>query len=111
MLLQYSLHAPARRDDIKVFMTDFARRFRPQLQGTADLIAKTSMSSAAGKAAARIQAPRSATSDRCSSRRDGTQMHFTGMTVLRLQNGKILEDRSDDGVTALMQLGLLKAAA
>jgi hypothetical protein len=39
-------------------------------------------------------------------------MHFAGMTVLRLQNGKILEEIGlDDGVTALMQLGLLKAAA
>jgi hypothetical protein len=39
-------------------------------------------------------------------------MRFTGMTILRLQNGKILEEIGlDDGVTALMQLGLLKAAA
>jgi hypothetical protein len=39
-------------------------------------------------------------------------MHFTGMTVLRVENGKILEEIGlDDGVTALMQLGLLKKAA
>jgi len=42
----------------------------------------------------------------------GRQMHFTGTTVLRLQNGKILEEIGlDDGVTALTQLGLLKRAA
>ena len=37
------------------------------------------------------------------------KMHFTGTTVLRLQNGKIMEELGlDDGVTALTQLGLLK---
>jgi hypothetical protein len=38
-------------------------------------------------------------------------MHFTGTTVLRVVNGKIVEEKGlDDGVTALTQLGLLKAA-
>jgi hypothetical protein len=38
-------------------------------------------------------------------------MRFTGTTVLRLQNRKIVEEIGlDDGVTALTQLGLLKAA-
>ena len=38
-------------------------------------------------------------------------MHFTGTTVLRLQNGKIVEEIGlDDGVAALTQLGLLKVA-
>ena len=38
-------------------------------------------------------------------------MHFTGTTVLRVENGKITEEIGlDDGVTALMQLGVLKAA-
>jgi hypothetical protein len=37
-------------------------------------------------------------------------MHFTGMTVLRLQDGKIVEEIGlDDGVTALQQLGLITA--
>jgi predicted ester cyclase len=40
----------------------------------------------------------------------GRKMRFTGTTVLRLKNGKIVEEIGlDDGVTALMQLGLLKA--
>jgi hypothetical protein len=39
-------------------------------------------------------------------------MHFTGTTVLRVQNGRIVEEIGlDDGVTALMQLGLLAKAA
>jgi hypothetical protein len=38
-------------------------------------------------------------------------MRFTGTTVLRLNGGKIVEEIGlDDGVTALQQLGLLKAA-
>jgi len=37
-------------------------------------------------------------------------MHFTGTTVLRIKDGKIIEEIGlDDGVTALTQLGLLKA--
>ena len=41
----------------------------------------------------------------------GRKMHFTGTTVLKVQNGKILQEIGlDDGVAALTQLGLLKAA-
>jgi hypothetical protein len=41
----------------------------------------------------------------------GRQMQFTGTTVLRLHEGKIAEEIGlDDGVTALQQLGLIKAA-
>jgi hypothetical protein len=37
--------------------------------------------------------------------------HFTGTTVLRIQNGKITQEIGlDDGVKALTQLGLIKAA-
>jgi hypothetical protein len=38
-------------------------------------------------------------------------MHFTGTTVLRLRDGRIVEEIGlDDGVAALTQLGLIKAA-
>lgn len=38
-------------------------------------------------------------------------MHFTGTTVLRLKGGRIVEEMGlDDGVKALTQLGLMKAA-
>ena len=41
----------------------------------------------------------------------GRKMQFTGTTVLRVENGKIAEEVGlDDGITALQQLGLLKAA-
>ena len=41
----------------------------------------------------------------------GRKMHFTGTTVLKVINGKIAEEIGlDDGVTALTQLGLIKAA-
>jgi SnoaL-like polyketide cyclase len=41
----------------------------------------------------------------------GRRMHFTGTTVLRLKNGRIVEEIGlDDGVTALQQLGLITAA-
>ena len=37
-------------------------------------------------------------------------MHFTGTTVRRLQDGKIVQEIGlDDGVTAPSQLGLIKA--
>jgi len=40
----------------------------------------------------------------------GRKMHFTGVTVLKLKNGKIVEEIGlDDGVTALTQLQLLRA--
>ena len=42
----------------------------------------------------------------------GRKMRFTGTTVLKVIDGRIVEEIGlDDGVTALTQLGLLKAAA
>jgi SnoaL-like polyketide cyclase len=41
----------------------------------------------------------------------GRKMRFTGTTVLRVENGMIAEEVGlGDGVTALQQLGILKAA-
>ncbi len=41
----------------------------------------------------------------------GRKMHFTGTTVLRVENRMIAEEVGlDDGVTALTQLCILKAA-
>jgi hypothetical protein len=38
-------------------------------------------------------------------------MRFTGMTVLKVENGRITEEIGlDDGVTALRQLGLIEQA-
>jgi hypothetical protein len=53
MLLKYSLHEPRRgRADIKAFTTDFRTAFfELNFWGTADLIARATMSSAGGRAA------------------------------------------------------------
>jgi predicted ester cyclase len=114
MLLQYSLHAPRRgRDDIKAFMTDFRQAF-PDLNfwGTADLIAKDDYVVGRWEGGGTHTGP--AFSDFLIGSlpaATGRKMHFTGMTVLRVVSGKILEEIGlDDGVTALMQLGLLKKA-
>lgn len=114
MLLQYSLHEPRRgRDDIKAFMTDFRRAF-PDLNfwGTADLIAEGDYVVGRWEGGGTHTGP--AFSDFLAGSlpaASGRKMHFTGTTVLRLQNGKIVEEIGlDDGVTALTQLGILKAA-
>ena len=114
MLLQYSLHAPRRgRQHVRNFMTDFRAAF-PDLKfwGAADLIAEgdyvvgrwegggTHTGPAFGDFLAGSLPPASC-----------RKMHFTGTTVLRVENGKIAEEIGlDDGVTALMQLGILKSA-
>ena len=114
MLLQYSLHAPRRgRDDIKSFMTDFRRAF-PDLNfcGAADLIAEGDYVVGRWEGGGTHTGP--AFSDFLVGSlpaATGLKMRFTGTTVLRLEKGKIVEEIGlDDGVTALRQLGLLKAA-
>jgi predicted ester cyclase len=114
MLLQYSLHEPRRgRDEIKAFMTDFRAAF-PDLGfwGTADLIAEGDYVVGRWEGGGTHTGP--AFSDFLIGSlpaATGRKMRFTGTTVLRLQNGKIVEEIGlDDGVTALTQLGLLKAA-
>jgi predicted ester cyclase len=115
MLLHYSLHAPRRgRDEIKAFMTDFRTAF-PDLNfwGTADLIAQND--SVVGRWEGGGTHTGAAFSDFLMGdlpAATGRKMHFTGITVLWLENGKILQEIGlDDGVTALMQLGLLNKAA
>ena len=113
MLLQYSLHAPRKgRGDIKAFMIDFRKAF-PDLNfwGAADLIAEGDYVVGRWEGGGThsgiafkdflVGALPAAT---------GRKMHFTGTTVLKLQDGKIVEEKGlDDGVTALTQLGLIEA--
>ncbi|MCJ0762663.1 ester cyclase [Variovorax terrae] len=117
MLLHYSLHEPRRgRADIRDFMTNFRAAF-PDLNfwGTADLIAEgdyvvgqwegggTHTGAAWDDVLPGYDALPAAT---------GRKMHFTGTTVLKVVNGKIVEERGlDDGVTALTQLGLIKSTS
>jgi predicted ester cyclase len=112
MLLQYSLHEPRRgHADIKAFMSDFRSAF-PDLSfgGAADLIAEGDY--VVGRWAGGGTHSGPAFSDFLVGSlpvATGHKMHFTGTTVLRLENGKIVEEVGlDDGVTALTQLGLIR---
>jgi predicted ester cyclase len=112
MLLQYSLHEPRRgREDIKAFMTNFREAFRNlNFWGTADLIAEGDYVVGRWEGGGMHTGP--AFSDFLAGSlpaATGRKMHFTGTTVLRLENGKIVEEVGlDDGVTALTQLGLIR---
>ena len=112
MLLQYSLHEPRRgHENIKAFMTAFRKAF-PDLNfwGTADLIAEADYVVGRWEGGGTHTGP--AFSDFLAgslAAGTGRKMHFTGTTVLRLENGKIVEEIGlDDGVTALTQLGLIR---
>jgi predicted ester cyclase len=116
MLLKYSLHEPRRgHADIKAFMTDFRAAF-PDLNfwGTADLIAEGDYVVGQWEGGGTHTGP--AFSDFLPGigplpAATGRKMHFTGTTVLRVVDGKLVEEMGlDDGVTALTQLALLKAA-
>jgi predicted ester cyclase len=114
MLLKYSLHERRRgRDDIKAFMTDFRAAF-PDLYfwGTANLIAEGDYVVGQWEGGGTHTGP--AFKDFLAGGlpvATGRKMRFTGTTVLKVIDGKIIEEIGlDDGVTALTQLGLLKAA-
>ena len=114
MLLKYSLHEPRKgRNDIKAFMTDFRAAF-PDLNfwGTAELIAEGDHVVGQWEGGGTHTGP--AFNDFIAGglpAGTGRRMHFTGVTVLKLKDGRIVEEIGlDDGVTALSQLGLLRAA-
>ena len=114
ILLQYSLHAPRRgRADVKAFMTAFREAF-PDLSfsGAAELIAEGDF--VVGRWVGGGTHTGAAFSDFLQGSlpaASGRKMRFTGTTVLRVENGKIAEEIGlDDGVTALTQLGLIRAA-
>jgi predicted ester cyclase len=115
MLLKYSLHEPRRgHADIRAFMSDFRAAF-PDLNfwGTADLIAEDDY--VVGQWEGGGTHTGQAFDDFLVGglpAATGRKMHFTGTTVLKVVDGKIVEEIGlDDGVTALTQLGLLKKAA
>jgi len=112
ILLQYSLHAPRRgREDVKAFMQGFREAF-PDLSfsGAADLIAEGDYVVGRWQGGGTHTGP--AFGDFLAGSlpaASGKKMHFTGTTVLRVENGKIVEEIGlDDGVTALQQLGLMR---
>ncbi|MER8696553.1 ester cyclase [Mesorhizobium opportunistum] len=114
MLLKYSLHEPRRgHDDIKAFMTDFRAAF-PDLNfwATADLIAEGDYVVGQWEGGGTHTGP--AFGDFLAGSlpaATGRTMRFTGTTVLKVIDGRIVEEIGlDDGVAALTQLGLMKAA-
>ena len=113
MLLQYSLHAPRRgRDDVRAFMLGFRAAF-PDLgfAGAADLIAEGDYVVGRWVGGGTHTGP--AFSDFLAGSlpaATGRKMRFTGTTVIKVVNGRIAEEIGlDDGVTALTQLGLMRA--
>ena len=112
MLLKYSLHEPRRgHRDIKTFMTDFRAAF-PDLNfwGTTDLIAEGDYVVGRWEGGGTHTGP--AFNDFLIGSlpaATGRKMHFTGTTVLKVLNGKIVEEIGlDDGLTAMTQLGLIR---
>jgi predicted ester cyclase len=114
MLLKYSLHEPRKgREDIKAFITDFRTAF-PDLKfwGTAELLAEGDYVVGQWEGGGTHTGP--AFKDFLAGAlpaNTGRTMRFTGVTVLKVEDGKITEEIGlDDGVAALTQLGLLRAA-
>lgn len=112
MLLKYSLHEPRRgRADIKAFMIDFRAAF-PDLNfwGTAELIAEGDYVVGQWEGGGTHTGP--AFNDFLVGglpAATGRKMQFTGTTVLKVIDRRIVEEIGlDDGVTALTQLGLIK---
>jgi predicted ester cyclase len=115
MLLHYSLHEPRRgREDIKAFITGFRKSF-PDLNfyGAADLIAEGDYVVGRWEGGGTHTGP--AFNDLLMGglpANTGRTLKFTGTTVLKVKDGKIVEEIGlDDGVTALTQLGLIQQAA
>ncbi|MDB5860789.1 MAG: putative ester cyclase [Ramlibacter sp.] len=111
MLLRYSLHEPRHgRNDIKAFMTDFRGAF-PDLNfwGTTDLIAEGDYVVGQWEGGGTHTGP--AFSDFLLGSlpaASGRKMRFTGTTVLKVVDGRIMQEIGlDDGVAAMMQLGLM----
>ena len=107
----YSLHQPVHgRDAVRRFATEFRTAF-PDLAfgGTADLIAEGDYVVGRWEGGGTHTGP--AFSDLPIGdlpEGSGKTMHFTGTTVIRVQDGLITEEIGlDDGVTVLQQLGLI----
>jgi predicted ester cyclase len=110
---EYSMHKPRRgREDVRAFATGFRAAF-PDLNfwGTADLIAEGDY------VVGQWEGGGTHTGDAFSDlpigalpAGSGKAMRFTGISVLRVENGMIAEELGlDDGVTVLKQLELIPA--
>jgi len=111
---EYSLHAPCSgRDQVRDFATSFRSAF-PDLNfwGTADLLGEGDY------VIGQWEGGGTHTGDAFDNwtigslpANTGQTMRFTGITILKVENGLITEEIGlDDGVTALQALGLIKEA-
>jgi predicted ester cyclase len=107
----YSLHAPRHgRDEVRAFAMTFREAF-PDLNfwGTADLLGEGDYVIGQWEGGGTHTGP--AFSDLpvgSLPANSGTKMHFTGVTILKVQNGRIVEEKGlDDGVTMLKQAHLI----
>ena len=108
---EYSLHAPCRgRDEVRAFASKFRAAF-PDLgfEGTADLIAEGDF--VVGQWIGGGTHTGDAFDDLpIGSLPGGTgkTMRFTGISILKVENGHITQEIGlDDGITVLQQLGLI----
>ena len=111
---EYSLHAPLRgREQVREFATKFRASF-PDLafEGTAELIAEGDYvvgqwiggGTQTGDAFDDMPIGSLPTNT-------GKTMRFSGISILRIENGQITEELGlDDGVSVLLQLGLIAEA-
>jgi predicted ester cyclase len=107
----YSLHAPRQgRDQVRAFATTFREAF-PDLNfwGTAELLGEGDYVIGQWEGGGTHTGP--AFSDLPVGRlpaNSGVKMHFTGTTILKVENGLIVQEKGlDDGVTMLKQAGLI----
>jgi predicted ester cyclase len=114
ILVQYLLQAPRRgRADVKTFMTEFREAFPDvSVTGAENFVCESNYvvgrwegwGTHTGPAYCDFLVGFLPTAS-------GQKMRFSGTTVLRVENGKITQQIGlDDGVTALLQLGLTGAA-
>ena len=108
---EYSLHAPCHgRDEVRNFATKFRRAF-PDLNfwGTAALIGEGDY------VVGQWEGGGTQTGDAFDDMpfgslpaNTGRTMRFTGISILKIEDGRITEERGlDDGVTVVQQLGLI----
>ncbi len=111
---EYSMHAPCRgRHEVRAFAEEFRAAF-PDLNfwGTADLIAEGDY--VVGQWEGGGTHTGTAFDDMplggLPFAMTGRTMRFTGLSVLKVENGLITEEVGlDDGLTALQQLGLIRS--
>ncbi|MFD4973220.1 ester cyclase [Streptomyces sp. NPDC058424] len=112
---EYSLHRPMRgRDEVRAFATNFRTAF-PDLNfwGTADLIAEGDYVVGQWEGGGTHTGPIVFDDLPIGSApaASGKTLRFTGKTVLRVQDGLIVEELGlDDGVKVLQQLGIIPTA-